>query len=381
MKIDTRYWATAAALVATTALFPVGTARADEVIPDDLIVQGSICAGLDCVNNETFGFATLRLKENNTRIDFVDTSASAGFTTNDWRIQANDSASGGSNALTFRSMGDASNGSEGGTPLLTLTNGAPANSIFVDSSGRVGLKTATPVLDLHLNTSNTPAIRLEQNNSGGFAAQTWDVAGNEANFFVRDVTGGSRLPLRIRPGAPTSSLDIAANGNVGIGSASPVDALHIARLTGSVGIRLQSGSQPNPIRLNFNTNANEFRITYDGLPINQFRLTSAGNIIIPGTITTSGTCSVGCDRVFEPGFEIPSIQEQTRLMYANRYLPGVGPTKEGEAMNLTEKVEGILHELEKAHIYISQLEEMHIEMQSRLDRLDTPRAERQPDEN
>lgn len=86
MKIDTRYWATAAALVATTALFPVGTARADEVIPDDLIVQGSICAGLDCVNNETFGFATLRLKENNTRIDFVDTSASAGFTTNDWRI-------------------------------------------------------------------------------------------------------------------------------------------------------------------------------------------------------------------------------------------------------------------------------------------------------
>src|SRR6185369_13157821 len=27
----------------------------DQVIPDDLIVQGSICAGLDCVNNEDFG--------------------------------------------------------------------------------------------------------------------------------------------------------------------------------------------------------------------------------------------------------------------------------------------------------------------------------------
>src|SRR5439155_3561427 len=56
---------------------------------------------------------------------------------------------------------------------------------------------------------------------GGFTAQTWDIAGNEANFFVRDVTGGSRLPFRIRPGAPTSSIDINASGNVGVGTSSP----------------------------------------------------------------------------------------------------------------------------------------------------------------
>ena len=55
----------------------------------------------------------------------------------------------------------------------------------------------------------------------GSTAQTWDIGGNEANFFVRDLTGGSRLPLRIRPGAPTSSLDIAASGDIGIGTASP----------------------------------------------------------------------------------------------------------------------------------------------------------------
>jgi hypothetical protein len=82
-------------------------------------------------------------------------------------------------------------------------------------------------LDVHAATSNTPAIRLEQNNSGGFTAQTWDIAGNEANFFVRDVTGGSRLPFRIRPGAPTSSIDINASGNVGIGTASPKSKLDI----------------------------------------------------------------------------------------------------------------------------------------------------------
>ncbi len=192
----------------------------DQVIPDDLIVQGSICAGLDCVNNENFGFDTIRLKENNTRIQFDDTSVGA-FPTNNWQIRANSSASGGQSFLGFVDQG-ASGNSETGTIVFEVDAGAPANSVRVSSDGRVGLRTAAPVLDLHINTSNTPAHRLEQNNGGGFTAQTWDIGANEANFFVRDVTSGSRLPLRIRPGAPTSSLDISAEGDVGIGTASPV---------------------------------------------------------------------------------------------------------------------------------------------------------------
>lgn len=199
----------------------------DQVIPDDLIVQGSICVGLDCVNNENFGFDTIRLKENNTRIQFDDTSVGA-FPTNNWQIRANSSASGGESFLGFVDQG-ASGNSETGTVVFSVAAGAPANSIKVDSGGRLGLRTATPVLDIHANTSNTPAIRLEQNSSGGFTAQTWDVAGNEANFFVRDVTGGSRLPFRIRPGAPTSSIDIAADGDVGIGTASPDQRLHVVK--------------------------------------------------------------------------------------------------------------------------------------------------------
>jgi endosialidase-like protein len=196
------------------------TTSADQVIPDDLIVQGSLCVGLDCVNNENFGFDTIRLKENNTRIHFDDTSTSAGFPANDWRLIANDSASGGSSKFSIED-------STGAKTPFTITAGAATNSIFADSTGRIGLRTSTPVLDLHINTSNTPAIRLEQNNSGGFTAQTWDIGANEANFFVRDVTGGSKLSLRIRPGAPTSSVDISADGDVGIGTGSPEAKLHV----------------------------------------------------------------------------------------------------------------------------------------------------------
>jgi hypothetical protein len=225
----------------------------DQVIADDLIVQGSICAGLDCANGENFGFDTFRLKENNTRIQFDDDSTSAGFPNNNWQIRANDSGSGGSNFLGFVDQGVSGN-SETGTLVFAVNAGASANSLRVGSNSKVGLRTATPVLDVHANTTDTPAIRLEQNNSGGFTAQTWDIAGNEANFFVRDVTGGSRLPFRIRPGAPTSSIDIAASGNVGIGTASPVKKLHIFDANSQVFVDRPANVAGNYALINFATN-------------------------------------------------------------------------------------------------------------------------------
>jgi hypothetical protein len=209
----------------------------DIVQADDVIIQGSLCVGLDCVNNESFGFDTIRLKENNTRIKFEDTSTGTGFPTHDWQLTANDSASGGAEKFSIEDITAA-------TVPFTVTGSAPTNSIFVDSTGRLGLRTATPVLDIHVATSNTPAMRLEQNNSGGFTAQTWDVGGNEANFFVRDVTGGSRLPFRIRPGAPTSSIDINANGNVGIGIVSPSNRLHVFTTTSSDGLSIDGTTFP-----------------------------------------------------------------------------------------------------------------------------------------
>jgi hypothetical protein len=191
----------------------------DQVIPDDLIVQGSTCIGLDCVVDESFGFDTIRLKENNTRIVFFDTSASAGFPNHHWQLTAGDSASGGAEKFSIEDLTAA-------TVPFTVLGSAPSDALFVASDGKVGLRTNAPALDLHLFTADTPAIRLDQSGAS-FTAQTWDVAGNEANFFVRDVTGGSHLPFRIRPGAPTSSIDIAASGNVGLGTASPAAKLDV----------------------------------------------------------------------------------------------------------------------------------------------------------
>lgn len=237
-----------------SAMYRARPTPLDVVTADDEIIQGSLCVGLDCVVNESFGFDTIRLKENNTRIKFDDTSTATGFPANNWQLTANDSASGGANKF---SIDDVTNSK---TPFTVIGN-SPTNSMFVASSGKVGFGNGAPVLNLHITATDTPAIRQEQTSGGGFTAQTWDIGANEANWFVRDVTGGSRLPLRIRPGAPTSSIDISASGNVGIGTASPNAPLSFAASVGDKiyifdgGTKYGLGIQSNSFQL-FTGNAN-----------------------------------------------------------------------------------------------------------------------------
>ena len=195
----------------------IAPAFADQVIVDDLIVDGSACIGFDCANGENFGFDTIRLKENNLRIRFMDTSNSASFPSNDWQITINDSSNGGANKFSIDDI------DSGKTPF-TIKAGTRAHALYVDDKGRVGLGTSTPAEDLHIWYGDTPTIRLHQSGSG-WAPQTWDLSGNEANFFIRDVTNGSELPFRIQPGAPTNSLFIKSDGKVGLGTQSPAAPL------------------------------------------------------------------------------------------------------------------------------------------------------------
>ena len=120
----------AATVAAGASLLLTTPAAADQVIPDDLIVQGSNCIGLDCVNNESFGFDTLRLKENNTRLKFDDTSATAGFPANDWMLQANEAPSGGANR--FMLVDDTA-----GRVPFSVAAGAPTDALVITASGEV----------------------------------------------------------------------------------------------------------------------------------------------------------------------------------------------------------------------------------------------------
>ena len=227
-------------LTATASPDGLVARAADSVITDDQIVTGSLCVGFDCLTDgtESFGFDTVRMMENNIQIHFDDTSSTAGFPLNDWRIVANDSSSGGGE---YFAVEDATNSK---TPFKIEAN-ARTNALYVNSTGRVGIGTATPVLNLHVLSGDTPSIRLDQDTSSGWTAQVWDVAGNESNFFIRDTTGGSKLSFRIQPGAPTNTLTLKSDGKVGIGTWSPTEMLTVVNAAGNASLLFDSSASAN----------------------------------------------------------------------------------------------------------------------------------------
>jgi len=399
-----------------TLLLTTTVVQADQVILDDLIVDGSVCVGQDCINGESFGFDTLRLKENNLRIKAVDTSTTSSFPSRDWQITFNDSSNGGQNKFSIDDI-------DGGRTPFTIEAGAPSHSLYVDDSGRVGIGTSTPVTNIHTKTGNTPTLRLEQDGSSGFSAQTWDIASNETNFFIRDATNGSTLPFRIRPGAPSSAIDIAASGNIGMGTSSPVTHLHISD-NGYVSSRLenralginwdQTNSGSGTYRLNAsNHTGTELELDTDGnltvigsitsdarnsseslnghfindgyvtlrldnraLGINwdqtnsgsgtyrlnasnhtgtEFELDTDGNLNISGHITVASTGSNIPDYVFKNDYQLMSLTDLQKFILKNEHLPGIpsaDKVSQTGELNMTEMQLKLLEKVEELTLYI-----------------------------
>jgi hypothetical protein len=191
------------------------------------------------------------------------------------------------------------------------------------------------------------------------------------------VTNGSRLFFRAKPGAPEDSLYIDSTGEIGIGTNAPSEALHVRRSDGTATLYVQevngSVALRNLIKLDNNgevglrlqntdtsdkwalaTAGGGFIINGNGGAA-EFTLGANGDLTITGSITTTGSCSIGCDAVFDADYDILPISARAQMMYDLGYLPNVGPTAEAGQYDLTKKVLGMLNELEHAHIYIAQL--------------------------
>jgi hypothetical protein len=223
---------------------------ADILHYDDVIITGSLCVGFDCADGESFGFDTIILKEHNLRIYFNDTSYTASYPTNAWRITINDSTNGGASYFAVDDVDD-------GTRPFVVEAGAPSNSLYVEDYGRVGLGTSTPVVEMHIKDSDTPTVRLEQDSTGGWTAQTFDVAANESNFFIRDATNGSKLPFRIQPSTPSSTLCLKSDGKVGIGTWSPSASIEL-ETTGEPALFIADRTDGATVQFSAGTSATYF---------------------------------------------------------------------------------------------------------------------------
>ncbi len=158
-------------------------------------------------------------------------------------------------------------------------------------------------------------------------------------------------------------------GNVGVGIDTPQVEFHVfatGEAPTDVQFKVEANTDPafdfteqdSGVTWRFINNNRAWKVVDVGAGADfreELTLNQAGDLTISGEIFTSGSCSGGCDLLFDPGHRPESIEEHAASMWANRHLPAIGPTAEDGPFNLSRMTGAMLNELEKAHIYIEEL--------------------------
>ena len=359
-------------------------------VSDDYIFRGEICVGFNCAEAAYTGDDGIRMIESTLRMLFEDRSSPTGsFPANDWRFVFNDAAQNGLNYFAVEDV-------DAGVMPFMIEAGAPANQFRMAPSGYIGFGTSLPQKHLHVIDGKSPTLRLEQDNSGGDGYVVWDIATTNGGLQFSQYTpwfDEYKTPLYLRQGAPTNSLVINNAGNVGLNTLVPLSPIHIFRDDGTAAmlveetdptanprtlLNLQNNGRPEIVMGNTATNGEwsfgagtDFFLkvgavgSTSGGKTKVFTVKNNGDAIVQGTLTTGGTtCGGGCDLVFAESYDLPSIEDHAERMFDLGHLPNVGPTIEGQPFNLTDKVGRMLNELEHAHIFIAQQQDVIAQQQA-----------------
>ena len=295
-------------------------------------------------NNDGANGPEIRLRHNSTSPADDDTIGQIVFTTND---------SGGNQSTVVRIDGivtDVTDGSEDGVlTFSTRSNGSFGERLRLDSSGRLLLGTTTARTDFFSGSLDAD-IQVEGSNYAAYSCYATN--GNGAFIFGRDngasgstignlswqaddgtdeveaarisaqidgTPGSNDMPGRLvfsttadGASSPTERMRIDSSGNMGLGTASPSQNLHIYQATdGDVGIRIQNNDgfaelEVDADELNYNADSHVFNNQADSAE--RMRIDSSGNVKI-GTRTSqfsfltpsSGNLQIDGGILFEPG--------------------------------------------------------------------------------
>lgn len=123
---------------------------------------------------------TLRLKENNVRFKFIDTSNSASFPTNDWQITINDSNNGGGNFFAIEDV-------DHGMVPFKVEAGAGSNLLYLDDTGRVGVGTNSPLEKFHVVGNALITGNLELGSSRDYKSDIRSLEDEEALQALKEL--------------------------------------------------------------------------------------------------------------------------------------------------------------------------------------------------
>jgi hypothetical protein len=101
---------------------------------------------------------------------------------------------------------------------------------------------------------------------------------------------------------------------------------------------------------------------------------SQGNMKVEGTLDVNGAIyqrgsALHADYVFDDGYRLESIAEHSNYMWENKHLKAIPKAKVDksgqEIVEVGGHQKGIVEELEKAHIYIEQLNTKNLELEAK----------------
>lgn len=280
----------------------------ENLTDDDLIIQGYACIGEDCATTDD-DTPVLKLKGQSPNIlfDDIDPLSLLSSSFNDWAISINDSD------IARFSIVDV----EGGLTPFSISGGAPSNSLFVRDNGNVGLGTMTPGtrLDVKTNLSGAAVARLQNSSSTGTSATEYlDNNGTvDLLFGIDNATSTTRLnslnnnPITLLTNS-VERMRVTSGGNVGIGTPSPSQPLHVRRVDGTArilveeaagtassrvmlqlqnngGIQLQLADTSLASTWSVNNISGSLRLVKVAAGVTAFDLQGNGNLTIDGALT------------------------------------------------------------------------------------------------
>ena len=206
-----------------------------------------------------------------------------------------------------------------------LVGNGGTEGIYIAANGKVGIGTATPTAILTVGDSSTGGGALllnRENNTGTEGGQIMFAAGTtgESLFYIDSYSSGTSQVLRFRSTNNSSILSMLPAGNVGLGTTSPTQKLHVI-----------------------------------------------GNILVSGTITPDYVFQKYYDgeSALKTDYTMKSLSEIEAFTRANKHLPGVPSAQEVEDKG------GILVN-RATEINLEKIEELYlhtIEQQKQIERL------------